>query len=43
MGAVTFCAGGRIRAALGQQLSVSALLKLFDFVGVANRAIDPGL
>jgi len=40
MRAVTVHAGGRVRAALGQQLSVSALLKLLHRVGVTNRAID---
>jgi len=40
--AVTVRAGGRIRAALGQQLAMNALLEVLNGVGVANRAIDLG-
>src|SRR5208337_3084878 len=40
--AVTVRAGGRVRTALRQQLSVHALLKVFAGGGVANRAIDLG-
>ncbi len=42
MRAVTVRAGRPIWAAFGQQLSMHALLKLFDGIGVANRAIDLG-
>src|SRR5208282_585914 len=40
--AVTVGAGGCVRAALGQQLAMNALLEIFDGGGVANRAINLG-